>query len=315
MSDPLERLPLPRPIAFAFSGGTSLGALQVGMLRALWERGVVPDLLVGSSVGAINAAFIGGGFDPDRIDALEAVWSRVTAWDIFGPPGIGRLLAVIGDRGALAPPAGLLAIIHRNLARRHADLAIPTAVVATDLLSGVAVILEDGDLRRHVLASAAIPGLFPPVVLDGRTLADGGLAAQVPVLQAIALGAASVVVLDVGYPCTLAAPPRGLIANVVHAASLVFRQQSTEALRRVGTRATVLYLPSPCPLDVAPWDFSRSATLVEKGHRYAARYLADLQTVGPGVHGNPHLHVSEDERPRPVPLRPVAAGEEPAHLH
>ena len=226
----------------------------------------------------------------DRIAELASIWSRVRSSDLFGPPGLKRLIAVLGDRGALAPPAGLLAILERHLPRRHSDLALPTAVIATELLSGDPVILEDGELRRNVLASAAIPGLFPPVEIGGRTLADGGLAAQVPVLQALELGASSVVVLDTGYPCALTELPRGLIPNVVHAASLVLRSQSTAALRAGGSRATVLYLPSPCPLGVAPWDFTRWAFLIEQGHRCSARFLAALHDVGPGVHGHPHLH-------------------------
>lgn len=291
MSDPAEPLALPRPIAFAFSGGTSLGAIQVGMLRALHERGIAPDLLVGSSAGAINASYMGGGFTAERIDALGAIWSRVRASDIFGASGLGRLKAVL-EHGALAAPAGLVAILDQNLPERHADLAIPTALVATELLAGEPVVLEDGALRRNVLASAAIPGLFPPVEIGGRTLADGGLAAQVPILQAIELGAASVVVLDAGYPCALAKLPRGLIQNVVHAASLVLHHQATAALRLVGPTTTVLYLPSPCPLGVAPWDFTQSAALIEKGHLGAAHFLATLRHVGPGVHGHPHVHVA-----------------------
>jgi NTE family protein len=184
-------------------------------------------------------------------------------------------------------------------------------VVATDLLSGEPVVLEDGDLRRNVLASAAIPGLFPAVEIDGRTLADGGLAAQVPVLEAIALGAASVVVLDTGYPCALSELPRGLIPNVVHAASLVLRHQSTASLRMIGTQATVLYLPSPCPLGVPPWDFTKSGALIEKGHRFSSRFLEGLHALEPGVHGHPHVHEGgQCEKTAPRPRR--AAVMEPA---
>ncbi|HSN13482.1 MAG TPA: patatin-like phospholipase family protein [Anaeromyxobacteraceae bacterium] len=289
-----QTLTLPRPIAFAFSGGTSLGAIQVGMLQALQERGVAPDLLVGSSVGAINAAFMAGGFEAERIAALAAIWAEVRATDVFGPPGLARLLSILGGIGTLASPGSLRALLERHLPARHSDLAIPAAVIATDLLSGDPVILEDGALRRNVMASAAIPGLFPAVEVAGRTLADGGLAAQVPVLEAVALGAASVVVLDAGYPCALSALPHGPIARVVHAVNIMLRHQSLAALTRVGARATVLYLPSPCPLGVAPWDFTQAASLIERGHRTSARFLATLRAVAPGVHGHPHLHAGRE---------------------
>jgi len=293
MIHPPRTLSLPRPVAFAFSGGSSLGAIQVGMLRALQERGVTPDLLVGSSAGAINAAFAGGGIDAERIAELADIWSRVRASDVFGAPGIKRILAIF-ERGSLAAPTGLQALLERNLPARHADLVIPTAIVATELLSGAPVILEDGDLRQNVLASAAIPGLFPAVEIGGRALADGGLAAQVPILEALALGAASVVVLDASYPCALTELPRGLVPNVVHAAGLVLRHQSQNALRSVGKDATIVYLPSPCPLGVAPWDFSQWDALIGRGYRFASWFLADLASVGPGIHGHPHFHASEE---------------------
>jgi NTE family protein len=290
MTSPSDSFTLPRPVAFAFSGGTSLGAIQVGMLRALHERGVAPDLVVGSSVGAINAAFIAGGFRAERIDALASIWSGVRAADVFGAPGIGRLVSVLGGGGSLGAPASLRALLARHLPPRHSDLAIPAAVIATDLLSGDPVVLEDGDLRQGVLASTAIPGIFPPVELGGRMLGDGGIAAHVPVQQAADLGAASIVVLDAGYPCALAELPRGLIPSVVHLVGLVLRRQSLVALTTIGERATVLYVPSPCPLGVAPWDFTQSAVLVERGHALTARFLASLRVRGPGIYGHPHFH-------------------------
>jgi NTE family protein len=292
MIDQIQTSSLPRPIAFAFSGGTSLGAIHVGMLRALHERGIVPDLLVGSSVGAVNAAFIAGGYRVERIAALASLWSRVRAADVFGPSGIQRYVRVLRGHGPLATAAGLRGLLERHLPARHAELKIPTAVVATDLLSGDPVVLEDGDLRQNVLASTAIPGVFPPVKIGGRVLADGGIAAHIPVLQAADLGAASVVVLDTGYPCTLSELPHGLIPNVVHLLNLVFRHQALAALSLLGARFPVVYLPSPCPLGVAPHDFTQATRLVDGGYESTARYLASLRIRGPGVYGHPHFHVS-----------------------
>jgi NTE family protein len=289
MVEAAETFPLPRPVAFAFSGGMSLGAIHVGMLSALEERGIAPDLLVGSSVGAVNAAFIGSGYGPERIATLASIWSRVRFADVFGPPGLPRYIRALGGRGSLAAPASLRALLDRHLPARHSDLSIPTAAIATDLVAGDAVVLEDGDLRENVMASAAIPGVFPSVEIGGRVLADGGIAAHLPVLQAAALGAASVVVLDTGYPCALTERPRGLIQNVVHLVNLVLHQQSSMALTMLGARCPVLYLPSPCPLDVAPWDFTQSAKLIERGHAASSRFLGTLRLRGPGVYGHPHL--------------------------
>jgi NTE family protein len=289
------------------------------MLRALHDRGVVPDLLVGSSAGALNAAFVGGGYRSDRIAALEQIWSRVSAADVFGPPGLSRLVRVLRGGGSLATPAYLRALLEQHLPARHAELAIPCAVVATDLLSGAPVVLEDGDLIENVLASTAIPGVFPPVTIRGRTLADGAIAAHVPVLQAGELGAASVVVLDTGYPCALSKLPLGFVGNIVHLLNLVLRHQAVAALSLLGGQCPVVYLPSPCPLGVAPHDFTQARKLIAGGYRETARFLSNLCVHGPGVYGHPHVHVGgecadEQVRPPTSPSRPSpnAASASPA---
>jgi NTE family protein len=120
--------------------------------------------------------------------------------DVF--PGLGiwsSLRAALGS-GTLASPAGLERIIERHVAATHAELAIPTAVIASDLATGSAVAFREGDLRRHVLASSAIPGVFPPVTVEGRTFVDGGVSAHVPLLPAGDLGAKTMVVFDTGFP-------------------------------------------------------------------------------------------------------------------
>ena len=282
-------LALPHPVAFVLSGGTSLGAIQVGMLRALHERGIAPDVLVGSSVGSLNAAYIAGGYRRERIDALTTLWSGLRALDVFRSGGISRYLSALRGRSSLATADRLRALIERHLPVRQAQLAIPTAVIATDLLSGDAVILDQGDLVKNLLASTAIPGVFPAVEIGGRILADGAIAAHVPILEAAELGAASIVVLDTGYPCALSELPHGVVPSVIHLLNLMLRHQSVASLSLLGARLPVLYLPSPCPLGVAPYDFTHSARLVESGHASAGRYLAGVRLAGPGIYGHPHF--------------------------
>jgi len=188
----------PGPVAFVFSGGSSLGALQVGMLRAVLEAGLEPDFLVGTSAGALNAAFLGKGLGGVR--ELAGIWSELRTNDVF--PGLGWLssLRALAGSGVLASPSGLERIIERHLPATHAELKIPTAVIASELATGSAIAFREGDLRRHVLASAAIPGVFPPVTVDGRTFIDGGVSSHVPLLPARDLGAQTMVVLDTGFP-------------------------------------------------------------------------------------------------------------------
>ncbi|MFL5291270.1 MAG: patatin-like phospholipase family protein [Myxococcales bacterium] len=196
----MERLRCPGPVAFVFSGGSSLGAVQVGMLRAVLEAEIQPDFLVGTSAGALNAGFIGRGFNAKSVDDLAGIWRELRSEDVF--PGLGwwSSLRALAGSGVLASPAGLERIIERHLPETHAELTIPTAVIASDLATGSAVAFREGELRRHVLASAAIPGVFPPVTVDGRSFIDGGVSAHVPLLPARDLGAQTMVVLDTGFP-------------------------------------------------------------------------------------------------------------------
>ncbi len=190
----------PGPIAFVFSGGSSLGALQAGMLRAVHESGLQPDFLVGTSAGALNAAFVGTGFTAARVEELAAVWRSIKTRDVF--PGLGlwsSARAILGS-GTLASPAGLKRIVDRHVPATHAELAIPTVVIASDLATGSALAFREGDLRQHVMASAAIPAVFPPVTVEGRTFIDGGVSSHVPLLPARDLGAKTMVVFDTGFP-------------------------------------------------------------------------------------------------------------------
>jgi len=154
--------------AFVMSGGGSLGAVQVGMLQALTARGVAPDLLVGTSAGALNAAFVAGhGASRESLDDLEAVWSRLRRRDVFPlqPARLGA--AALGRAPSLFPNCALRCLIRENLAfDRLEDAAIPVHVVATDVGSGQEVLLSEGDPVDAILASSAIPAVFPSVRIE-----------------------------------------------------------------------------------------------------------------------------------------------------
>ncbi len=183
-----------------FSGGSSLGALHVGMLRAAQEAGLVPDLLVGTSAGAINAAFMGGGFTSQRIAELADIWRSIRTADVFAGLGWWSAARALLGWGTLASPARLRSIADRYLPASHRDLLIPAAVVAADHATGKTVLLRDGDLRQNVMASAALPGVFPPVKNGEQTLVDGGVVAHVPILPARELGCRTMLVFDAGFP-------------------------------------------------------------------------------------------------------------------
>ena len=151
--------------AFVLSGGGSLGAVQVGMLGALSERGVEPDLLVGTSAGAINAAFVGGhGMGAEALEELAGLWRSMRRKNLFALRPLHGVLAVVGVRSSLFSAEPLKSLVEANLGYRDLlEASIELHLVTTDLSSGHGVMLSSGDAVSAVVASAAIPGVFPPV--------------------------------------------------------------------------------------------------------------------------------------------------------
>ena len=179
------------PVAFVLSGGGSLGAVQVGMLRALYERGIVPDLLVATSAGAINAAFIASR--PPNVataDELAEIWSAIRRSDVFPAHPLAGFLGFLGHRNSLVPNSGLRSLLERHVKiRRLEEAAVPLHVIAAEILSGRERRLSSGDAIAAVLASAAIPAVLPPVRWGDEELIDGGISNNTPISHALELGA------------------------------------------------------------------------------------------------------------------------------
>src|SRR3954469_17143768 len=269
--------------AFVLSGGASLGAIQVGMLRALSDHGIRPDLVVGTSVGAVNGAFVAGrGLTAETVDELAELWLGMRRGQVFPvEPGTG-LLGFLGARRNLVPGSGLRRLLARHTDHdRLEDLPIPLHVIACAVLAGREVRLSGGPLVDAVMASAAIPGVLPPVEWDGRLLIDGGVLDNTPISHAIELGADEIYVLPTGGPCELTEPPRGALGMVVHATSLMVAPRFThEALAHAG-RAGLVILPPPCPLHVQPMDFGHAEELMERAEAEARAFLRRRSEVVP----------------------------------
>ena len=292
----MRSLDLPRPLAFVLSGGAALGALQVGMLDAALEHGLRPDLVVGASVGALNGAVLCEG-PGEAVDRLAGVWRNLRRQAVFPWTVSANLRALAGRGTHLFSSSRLDGLIRASLgADEFCELPVPLTVVATDALTGHPVLLTHGPLSPALLASAAIPGLFPPVVRDGRLLVDGGLAQNVPLQPALGAGAASILVLDAAGFCHRSLPARNLVETLVFSSSLLLRQQVTCDLAAVSARVPVLYPPGPCLVGRSPMDFSRSADLIELGRTHTAAFLDQIELSGPGLYGHPHHH-AEDEMP------------------
>ena len=261
--------------AFVLSGGGSLGAVQVGMLQALTARGVEPDLLIGTSAGALNAAYVAGhGVSESALNGLEAVWTGLRRRDVF-PVQPARLgAAVLGLAPSLCPNGALRRLIRENLTfDRLEDAAIALHVVATDVGSGQEVLLSDGDAVDAVLASAAIPAVFPSVRIGGRDLIDGGVADNAAVSQAVSLGADVVYVLPTGYACALEQPPDAPLASALQALTLLIEQRLILEVAHFADRVDIRVLPPLCPLSVSSVDFRHGALLIERARTATGRWL------------------------------------------
>jgi NTE family protein len=258
--------------AFAFAGGGSLGAIQVGMLRVLLSAGVQPDFVVGASVGAINAAYFAGAPNADGVERLAEIWSGLRRGDVF-PVTFKSAFGLLRHPDSVIDSGGLRHLIETNLAyARLEDAAIPIHVTATDV-EGMAVILSKGPAIDAILASAAIPGVFPPVRIDGQTLMDGAIARNSPIRVAADLGAPRIVVLPTGYACTLKELPKGAIARVLHAITLLIEWRLIHDIERLADEVEVCIVPTLCPLDVSPYDFSASGYLIQRAEESTRRWL------------------------------------------
>jgi NTE family protein len=262
-------------VAFVLSGGASLGAFQVGMLRALLDHDIRPDLIVGTSVGAVNGAFLAGReFTPETVEELAELWLGVRRGEVFPLEPFSGLLGFLGARRNLVPGGGL-----RRLIRRHTDcglleeLPTPLHVIACDVLNGQEVRLSEGPLVDALMASAAIPGVLPPVEWDGRTLIDGGVMNNTPITHALELGADEVYVLPTGGPCELSHAPKGALGMIVQATSLMVAHRFTDEAIAYAGHAGLTILPPPCPIDVQPLDFGHADELMTRAEADARAFL------------------------------------------
>lgn len=299
----------PGKTAFVLAGGGSFGAVQVGMLRALVARGVVPDLVVGASVGSLNGIHFCCDPTPAGVARLEAIWCGLRRSDVF-PLSARNLLGVFTGGAAFVDPSGLRGLIARHLDLvRLEDTAIPVHVAATDLLTGDPVLLSSGPAAEAILASCAIPGAFPPVRIGDRYLIDGAVAGNTPVMAALALGCTRLVVLPTGFACALATAPTGALASAFHALNLLVARQLVRDLEHLAGRVEVATVPPLCPLAVSAYDFSRARELIERAAQATASWL-DGGGLGqrriPGAL-RPHLDEQPDGAGCEAGLPPEAA--------
>jgi NTE family protein len=270
--------------AFVLAGGAALGAMQAGMVHALYERGIAPDLLIGTSAGALNAAFLASR--PATVataQELAAIWRGLRRSDILPLRPATLIGGLAGRRDHLIPDRALRRLAARHLQfERLEQAAIPLILVAFDLLTGSEARLSDGPLADAVLAAAAIPGVLPPVRWRGRLLVDGGIADNTPLSHAVALGARRIYVLPTQNPGDrgLPRPPRGALAAAVHAVTVLTNARLQDDLACHASPAELIVLPAANPRHIPPTDFGHADQLIT-GALTAARTALAAGTPGP----------------------------------
>ena len=267
----------PRPrTAFVLSGGGNQGVSQVGMLRALLERGIVPDVVIGTSAGALNGAAVAYAPNLTGVAQLAVVWEQLRAEHVFPGGRIHRAWNVVRRGTHLFDNDGLAALIHRSTpARSFADLEVPLRVIATDLDTGEEVVLVRGPLEPALLASSALPGVFPIVTHGGRRLVDGGVVNNVPLWHALSGPVDRIFVMNVSAGAgdhAVRSPLDVVMTSFMHARNQRFELERRQAIEHVDI------IDLPRPRDARDlFDFSGAAELIEAAYVLSCERLDEYE--------------------------------------
>lgn len=269
---PDELAGLPRPLAFVLPGGGALGSYQVGVMRALTEAGVVPDMLIGVSAGSVNASLFAWNHGLDGLQRVEAIWRSIRRRDLLRFQPHRLAMAMAGRYPSFLDNRHGREFLRRHLGGRLLQQApIRLVLVGTDLSTGEAVALTEGDTVTAVLASSAFPGAYPPVTFAGRTLIDGGVVADVPLDLAKELGAASALVLSVP-PLSPGDVPTNAIEILLRSSSLGVEAHGRSVLRRPPDGLHVAEIPAtPSPLGT--FDVGKTVAMIDEGYTAASTWL------------------------------------------
>ncbi|MFD0684282.1 patatin-like phospholipase family protein [Actinomadura fibrosa] len=270
-------------VAFVLGGGGVLGAHEVGMLRALRECGVRPDLVVGTSIGALNGALVAA--DPDTaVERLTGLWSDEAVRGVLGAPVWSRLWTLARSGTHLHANEPLRRTLDEMLKGAvFEDLAVPFQCVAACIETAMAHWFSSGPITPAVLASSAAPGLLPPVRVGDRHYFDGGLVHSIPVGRAVELGATTVYVLHVGRIERALAPPRRPWEVGMVAFEIARRHRFFEEMAALPEGLAVHVLPaggeSRRPgVDLAQMRYRATSGIqshIERAYRASLRYLEE----------------------------------------
>lgn len=265
--------------AFVLGGGGVLGTTQVGMLKALAEKGIRPDIVVGTSIGAINGAFLAADPSLAGVERLAEVWREVGRAGVFVNRPVRQVARAARQLTHLLSHTPLRRIIDDYLpVDDFEELEIPFQCVAACIETAHSEWFTEGPIARAVLASCSVPGLFPPLDIDGRHFFDGGLVHSIPVGRALRLDARTIYVLQVGRVEQPLAPPTKPWEVATVAFEIARRHRFVEEMASVPDEVELHLLPSGAPdspnMSIA---YGRQTKMTE---RMEQAYAATLDYLG-----------------------------------
>jgi len=264
--------------AFVLAGGGSRGAVQVGMLAELVDRGIRADRVYGASVGAVNGAAYCGDPSPAGVERLVDIWQDIRGEDVFPRSRVHGPWKFFQIRPSVHSNAGLRHVVEQGLLfDRLEDSPVPVEIVATSLTDGQERWLTEGPAVDAVLASCAIPSLLPPVEIGGELLMDGGVVDNVPLSRAVAGGATRIFVLMCGPVNFHPAAPKRPVEAVVTALLVAVHARFPRDLALVPPEVEVVVFSGGDDPSTDYRDFTGTSALIELGRAEVAATLARPQ--------------------------------------
>ncbi|HMC08845.1 MAG TPA: patatin-like phospholipase family protein [Actinomycetota bacterium] len=271
-----------RRVGFVLGGGGDLGANEVGMLRALLERGIVPALVVGTSVGALNGAAVAAQPTLEMVKRLETAWRQLGDERIFDSP-LRVAGTLIRERTHLHSNQPLRRLIHRLLpVTTFEELAVPFQCVAASIERAAEHWFFEGSLVEPILASSAVPGLLPAVEIGGEHFIDGGIVNSIPIERALQLGATDLYVLHVGRIERPLQPPRNLFQVATVAFEIARRHRFAHDMEDLPAGIVAHILPTGWDdpgsgvSSLRPWDFGAVVERIDRAYEATVDYLDRL---------------------------------------
>ena len=271
-------------IAFVLGGGGRWGAVEVGMLQALDESGITPDMILGTSIGAFNGSIIADQPGSEGVARLADLWTELTEAELFRGGFLDRVINVATMQPGLHSTDELRLVLEQvhGPAKKIEKLATPFQCVAASIEKAGEHWFKEGPLVEALLASAAVPALFPPMEIDGEHFYDGGLVNSVPLDRAVQLGADVIYVLQVGRIEAPLRPPERLHESALIAFEIARRHMFARALANMPDHVELHVLPSGNPVQFddrrqMKWkDVADTAELIKLGYDATSGYLEGI---------------------------------------